>query len=538
MRFFQNPRFTRGQQRDHADVLRHVRLDVPDDPVLAVRARLQPARRRRADDPLRPDDDGRRSAVGPARRAASAPSGSSRPACSIDRRCALRRCRSSTPTTPYPLVITPVLPDGGRAWAWRWRPATESVMGSLPREKAGVGSAVNDTTRQMGGALGVAIIGSVVSSVYAGGAAEVSREHGVTGVDAGPGTLVTRRSARGRSSAARPRRRQRLRCRASRTASSTPSATACAEWLVILVAAFVAWRFLPARADDPLAIDASDGRAAGSTTTATPSWPAPWRATEHERASPRASDSAGTVLGSQVHHRRPERVGWHKGAPVSAAGAARERAATPIDAVRRGRPRDADADEAILSATLELLAEAGVGGLSMDVLAQRAGVGKATIYRRWASKEALMLDALRHQAPIPAPDKGTLRDDLLAYTDGRRRAVRAHPRLGRAAPPDRGQLLRRAAAPRRSTSTTAIRQRPMRLILRRGIERGELAAGRRRRPRRRRRARRVLLPPARPRRALHIGLRRQGGRPRDAQRHSLSTQRASPAGAAVCHGSV
>ena len=41
-------------------------------------------------------------------------------------------------------------------------PATESVMGSLPREKAGVGSAVNDTTRQMGGALGVAIIGSVV----------------------------------------------------------------------------------------------------------------------------------------------------------------------------------------------------------------------------------------------------------------------------------------------------------------------------------------------------------------------------------------
>ena len=47
-------------------------------------------------------------------------------------------------------------------------PATESVMGSLPREKAGVGSAVNDTTRQMGGALGVAIIGSVVSSVYAG----------------------------------------------------------------------------------------------------------------------------------------------------------------------------------------------------------------------------------------------------------------------------------------------------------------------------------------------------------------------------------
>ena len=46
-------------------------------------------------------------------------------------------------------------------------PATESIMGSLPLAKAGVGSAVNDTTRQIGGALGVAIVGSVMSSTYA-----------------------------------------------------------------------------------------------------------------------------------------------------------------------------------------------------------------------------------------------------------------------------------------------------------------------------------------------------------------------------------
>jgi EmrB/QacA subfamily drug resistance transporter len=45
-------------------------------------------------------------------------------------------------------------------------PATDSIMGSLPREKAGVGSAVNDTTRQVGGALGVAVIGSIVASRY------------------------------------------------------------------------------------------------------------------------------------------------------------------------------------------------------------------------------------------------------------------------------------------------------------------------------------------------------------------------------------
>jgi len=68
--------------------------------------------------------------------------------------------------SPYPMVISffMVMAAGmGMTMA----PATESVMGSLPREKAGVGSAINDTTRQVGGALGVAIIGSVVSSVYA-----------------------------------------------------------------------------------------------------------------------------------------------------------------------------------------------------------------------------------------------------------------------------------------------------------------------------------------------------------------------------------
>ena len=59
-----------------------------------------------------------------------------------------------------------------------------------------------------------------------------------------------------------------------------------------------------------------------------------------------------------------------------------------------------------------------MAGLSMDVLAQRAGVGKATIYRRWDSKETLILDALRMTTtPIPTPDEGSLRDDLFAYMD-------------------------------------------------------------------------------------------------------------------------
>jgi EmrB/QacA subfamily drug resistance transporter len=65
------------------------------------------------------------------------------------------------------VLVTMLLLGGGLALAQP--PATEAIMGSLPRAKAGVGSAVNDTTRELGGALGVAIIGSTLSSVYASG---------------------------------------------------------------------------------------------------------------------------------------------------------------------------------------------------------------------------------------------------------------------------------------------------------------------------------------------------------------------------------
>jgi EmrB/QacA subfamily drug resistance transporter len=68
-------------------------------------------------------------------------------------------------TSGYPLVVTALVLLGlgmGTAMA----PATDSIMGSLPPERAGVGSAVNDTTREVGGALGVAILGSIAASQY------------------------------------------------------------------------------------------------------------------------------------------------------------------------------------------------------------------------------------------------------------------------------------------------------------------------------------------------------------------------------------
>ena len=83
---------------------------------------------------------------------------------------------------------------------------------------------------------------------------------------------------------------------------------------------------------------------------------------------------------------------------------------------RRGRPRAEGLDEALLDVTLELAGEVGIDGMSMDDLAQRAGVSKATIYRRWPSKERLVLDALNHaMRPFDLIDTGSLRSDLEDY---------------------------------------------------------------------------------------------------------------------------
>jgi EmrB/QacA subfamily drug resistance transporter len=60
-------------------------------------------------------------------------------------------------------------------------PATDSIMGSLPLSRAGVGSAVNDTTRQMGGAIGVAVVGSVFASIYGSRISDTFRAHGLLG---------------------------------------------------------------------------------------------------------------------------------------------------------------------------------------------------------------------------------------------------------------------------------------------------------------------------------------------------------------------
>jgi AcrR family transcriptional regulator len=84
----------------------------------------------------------------------------------------------------------------------------------------------------------------------------------------------------------------------------------------------------------------------------------------------------------------------------------------------RGRPRSEKARQAILAAAMELLLDQGLTAMSMDDVARRAGVSKATIYRWWPSKERLSLDALAAEwastAPTDQASTGTLRGDLLA----------------------------------------------------------------------------------------------------------------------------
>jgi AcrR family transcriptional regulator len=88
----------------------------------------------------------------------------------------------------------------------------------------------------------------------------------------------------------------------------------------------------------------------------------------------------------------------------------------PEQGIRRpGRPRSAQAHKAIIEATLELLAEEGYQGLSIEAVAARAGVGKTTIYRRWPSKEELVMEAIRHlQMDAQVIDTGNFRNDLVA----------------------------------------------------------------------------------------------------------------------------
>ncbi len=95
---------------------------------------------------------------------------------------------------------------------------------------------------------------------------------------------------------------------------------------------------------------------------------------------------------------------------------------------RSGRPRDPAADEAIIAAVFEVIEANGFAGFSVEAVATRAGVGKATIYRRWPTREDLLVAAAeRVMADRGVPDTGTLEGDLVAWLWGRFRSKQDSP---------------------------------------------------------------------------------------------------------------
>ena len=138
------------------------------------------------------------------------------------------------------------------------------------------------------------------------------------------------------------------------------------------------------------------------------------------------------------------------------------------------RPRSAESHAAILQAALELVVEDGLRGTTIEGIAARAGVGKATIYRRWKTKEELFMEALKTVAfPLPDPDSGSLRGDveaIIAFNleHATRKAALLMPRLmvEAADDPDLFAVMQEVLVePRREV---------LRTILGRAVERGEM----------------------------------------------------------------
>ena len=139
-----------------------------------------------------------------------------------------------------------------------------------------------------------------------------------------------------------------------------------------------------------------------------------------------------------------------------------------------GRPRSTRADEAIIEAVLDLLADGTpVELVSIEAVAAKAGVGKATIYRRWPNKDALLLDAVRAlKGPPPEPAGVSVRDDLImlagaANRNQDSRAVRIMPCLI-------PEVHRNPQHYRLYQEIVEQRRAVMRRVLERGVASGEL----------------------------------------------------------------
>jgi AcrR family transcriptional regulator len=139
-----------------------------------------------------------------------------------------------------------------------------------------------------------------------------------------------------------------------------------------------------------------------------------------------------------------------------------------------GRPRNAQADEAILDAVLEMLSSGqSVAAISIEAVASKAGVGKATIYRRWPNKEALIIDAVAAmKGVLPEPVGVSVRDDLVMLVKANR-SGRAK-RYGKATVCLLPEFLKDNELHHMYQAVIEPRRDVMRKVLQRGVDNGEL----------------------------------------------------------------
>jgi AcrR family transcriptional regulator len=141
-----------------------------------------------------------------------------------------------------------------------------------------------------------------------------------------------------------------------------------------------------------------------------------------------------------------------------------------------GRPRSARSEQAIIDAVLGMISDGvAIESLSVESIAARAGVGKATIYRRWSSKEQLVVDAVASlKLPVPQVAGESVRDDLVTLLSTiARNTPNNHGRLVNCLMP---QIARAEELHHWYQKMIEPRREAIRRVLRRGIDSGELRA--------------------------------------------------------------
>ena len=142
----------------------------------------------------------------------------------------------------------------------------------------------------------------------------------------------------------------------------------------------------------------------------------------------------------------------------------------------RGRPRSQESEQAILDATMELLSELGYRSVTVDAIAARAGASKSTIYRRWPTKENLVIAAFGQTPLLTPPPRGDVIEQLVEVINQFARAMQDTP-LGGVLPalvaerghnPSLDEALGPLVRQRRQTTVD---------ILKQAVARGELPGG-------------------------------------------------------------